>query len=148
MAGIRDVRETDYLKEDKHYVQVSETRVSVEEFNKFEEMDNIDYILPGDGKVSFKLKMDTYYQLSQYTFELPGTLVALDKISQEDIILGKMPENEYEIVIDKKILTDLRDDPSTMFRNMGVKHESDLLNQVVRVNAMPDFKIEIGRAHV
>lgn len=24
---------------------------------------------------------------------------------------------------------------------MGVKHESDLLNQVVRVNAMPDFKI-------
>lgn len=141
VAGIRDVRETDYLKEDKHYVQVSETRVSVEEFNKFEEMDNIDYILPGDGKVSFKLKMDTYYQLSQYTFELPGTLVALDKISQEDIILGKMPENEYEIVIDKKILTDLRDDPSTMFRNMGVKHESDLLNQVVRVNAMPDFKI-------
>ena len=89
VAGIRDVRETDYLKEDKHYVQVSETRVSVEEFNKFEEMDNIDYILPGDGKVSFKLKMDTYYQLSQYTFELPGTLVALDKISQEDIILGK-----------------------------------------------------------
>ncbi len=141
VAGIQDVRESDYQKEDKHYVQVSETRVSVDEFNKFEEMENIDYILPGDGKVSFKLKMDTYYQLSQYTFELPGTLIALDKIQAEDIILGRMPENEYEIVLDKKILTDLINDPSTMFRNMGIKHESDLLNQIVRVNAMPDFRI-------
>ncbi len=48
--------------------------------------------------------MDTYYQLSNYSFELSGSLVDIGKINEELLIKGRMPQNEYEIVIDKKKL--------------------------------------------
>ena len=48
--------------------------------------------------------MDTYYQLSNYTFELSGTLVSSEKLSEDQLIKGRMPTNDYEIVVDKYFL--------------------------------------------
>ncbi len=52
--------------------------------------------------------MDTYYQLSKYSFELSGSLVSIDKLSEDSLIKGRMPQNEYEIVIDKKVIDNMQ----------------------------------------
>ena len=85
--------------------------------------------------------MDTYYQLFNYSFELSGSLVSIDKIDENSIISGRMPQNEYEIVIDKKIISNMKNNGFGSFENMGIKNENELLNKVVTINDMDDFKI-------
>lgn len=85
--------------------------------------------------------MDTYYQLFNYSFELSGSLVSIDKIDENSIISGRMPQNEYEIVIDKKIISNMKNNGFGAFENMGIKNENELLNKVVTINDMNDFKI-------
>lgn len=85
--------------------------------------------------------MDNYYQTSRYSFELSGSLVSIDKISEETIIKGRMPQNEYEIVIDKKIIDNMLRSDFSSFACMGVKSEDELLNKKVTINDMKDFTI-------
>lgn len=85
--------------------------------------------------------MDSYYQLSNYSFELSGTLVNIDKINQGQLVKGRMPENEYEIVIDKKIINNMLNSDFSSFSSMGIKSEDELLNKVVNINDMKDFTI-------
>lgn len=85
--------------------------------------------------------MDTYYQLSNYSFELSGTLVSIDKISEDDLVKGKLPENEYEIVVDKKIINNMLNSSFSTFSNMGIKSADELLGKVVTINDMKDFTI-------
>lgn len=85
--------------------------------------------------------MDNYYQTSRYSFELSGSLVSVDKISEEVIIKGRMPQNEYEIVIDKKIIDNMLNNDFSSFASMGIKNEDELLNKNVTINDMKDFTI-------
>lgn len=85
--------------------------------------------------------MDNYYQLSNYSFELSGSLVSIDKINENELIEGRMPQNEYEIVIDKKIIKNMQNNNFSSFANMGIKSENELLNKIVTINDMKDFTI-------
>lgn len=141
IAGATNIKETDYINIDKNYLQVDMAKVNVEDFLKYESLDNIDYIVPGDSSVSFKIKMDNYYQISTYTFELSGSLVDVSKIQKEDIVNGRMPENEYEIAVDKKIIEDMKGQQFSMFSGMGIKNEEELLNKVVTIDGIKDFTV-------
>ena len=83
--------------------------------------------------------MDNYYQLSNFSFELSGSLVSIDKINEDDLIQGRMPQNEYEIVIDKRIINDMQNNDFSSFANMGIKSENELLDKIVTLDDMKDF---------
>ena len=85
--------------------------------------------------------MDNYYQLSTYSFELSGTLVDIDKINKDNLISGRMPQNEYEIVVNKKIIDNMNENGFSSFAAMGIKSGDELLNKTVKINDMQDFKI-------
>lgn len=85
--------------------------------------------------------MDSYYQLSRYSFELSGSLVEIGKISESSLIKGRMPQNEYEIVVDKKIINNMINSNFSTFASMGIKSEDELLNKKVMINDMKDFTI-------
>lgn len=85
--------------------------------------------------------MDTYYQLSNYTFELSGTLVSSEKLSEDQLIKGRMPTNDYEIVVDKKIIDNMLNSDFSSFSSMGIKDEDELINKQVKINDMKDFTI-------
>lgn len=141
IAGTLDLKDTDFMKVDKNYLQVDMGNISVEKFLKYEKLKNINYILPGDSNVSFKIKFDDYYQLSRYSFELPGSLVSIDTITASDIIKGRMPENNYEIVVDKRVVEQIINGDSGKIRNMGIKKEDELLNKTISMDNMKDFVI-------
>ena len=141
IAGTTNIKESDHIKIDKNYLQVDMAKVKVDDYLKYEKLENIDYMIPGDGSVSFKIKMDTYYQLSTYSFELSGSLTSIDKINEDSLIKGRMPQNEYEIVVDKKVIDNMRSNDFSMFSAMGIKSEDELLNKVVTIDGMKDFTI-------
>lgn len=141
IAGTLDIKDTDFMVIDKNYLQVGMGNVNVENFLKYEQLENIDYILPGDSNISFKIKFDDYYQLSRYSFELSGSLVSIDTINQNDIVKGRLPEDNYEIVVDKRVIEHMVNSDSGMMRNMGIKSEEELLNKTISMNNMKDFVI-------
>ena len=141
IAGTINIKESDYITIDKNYLVVDVAKVNVDDYLQYEKLENIDYIIPGNSNVSFKIKMDKYYQLSTYSFELSGSLVDISKINNSSLIKGRMPENEYEIIIDKKVVDDMLNDDFSMVKAMGIKTEDELLNKVVTVDGMKDFTI-------
>lgn len=141
IAGTTNIKESDHIKIDKNYLQVDMAKVKVDDYLKYEKLENIDYMIPGDGNVSFKIKMDTYYQLSTYSFELSGSLTSIDKINEASLVKGRMPQNEYEIVVDKKVIDDMKNSGFSSFSAMGIKSEDELLNKIVTIDGMKDFTI-------
>lgn len=142
IAGIIDIRESDYITIDKNYLQVDAANVNVEDYLKYENLEDVDYIIPGDTKANFRVKMDKLYQLSTYeSFELSGSLVDIGKINENSIVIGRMPQNEYEIVLDKKVINDMFYSEIAQIRFMGIKTEEDLLNQIITIDGMKEFTI-------
>ena len=141
IAGTLEIKDTDFMTVDKNYLQVDMGNVNVEKFLKYEQLENVNYILPGDSNISFKIKFDDYYQLSRYSFELSGSLVSIDTITSNDIVKGRMPDNNYEIVVDKRVVEHMINGDSGMIRNMGIKSEDELLNKTISMNNMKDFVI-------
>lgn len=141
IEGITNIKESDYIKIDKNYLMVDMAKVNIDDYLKYEKLEDIDYMLPGDSNVNFKIKMDTYYQLSNYSFELSGSLISIDKINDTAIIKGRMPQNEYEIVIDKKIIDNMLNADFSSFASMGIKNEDELLGKNVTIDDMKDFTI-------
>jgi len=85
------------------------------------------------------MKFDEYYQTSGYTLEFAGSLTSLEDIKQAEITEGRMPENEYEIVIDKMVMQKVAENNVSAY--MGIKNEKDLLQKKLYIDNMKEFKI-------
>ncbi|MBO5095556.1 MAG: ABC transporter ATP-binding protein/permease [Bacilli bacterium] len=140
IAGTTNIEDTDFITRNKNYLQVDMAKISVDDFIKYENLEEIDYILPGDSIVCFKIKFDDYYQTSRYTLELRGSLTSLEAITKEDITKGRMPENEYEIVLDKMVVDSMKNS-SSVASHMGLKGEDEILNKKVSIDNMKEFTI-------
>ena len=138
--GTLNIKETDYITRDKNYLQVEMSRVNVDDFLKYEKLENIDYMIPGNSMISFQIGLKDYYQISRYSLGLYGSLVSLDKVTKEDIILGRAPENEYEIVVDKLVLDSMKKN-NQMAKALGIDEMDDLLNKKATIKNLKEFTI-------
>ncbi len=141
IAGTMEVKDTDFITKNKNYLQVDMAKVKVEDFIQYESLEEVDYILPGDSMVSFKIKFDDYYQTARYTLELSGSLTSIDTIGKEELVKGRMPENEYEIVVDTMVLNKMLNNDSGIAKHMGIKSTEELLNKQVSIDKMKEFTI-------
>lgn len=140
MAGTLKVEDSDFISRNKNYLEVKLPDLKVEEYLKYEQDENINYIMPGNSQVSFSIKNEDYYQTSKMNAELSGSLSSINMISNEDIIQGRMPENEYEIVIDNMII-DRMSNSNNMIAHAGIKSGTELLEKEVTIKNMKPFKI-------
>lgn len=141
MAGTLKVEDSDFISRNKNYLEVKLPGLKVEEYLKYEQDENINYIMPGNSQVSFSIKNEDYYQTSKMNAELSGSLSSINMISNEDIIQGRMPENEYEIVIDNMIIDKTANSLTTTIVHAGIKSGAELLEKEVTIKNMKPFKI-------
>ena len=88
-------------------------------------------MLPGNSIVSFNVKYNEYYQTYNNVDTLSGSLANINLISNNDLIKGRMPENDNELVVDKLVITN-------MFKNEMAKNAG-----IVDIYSMLDMKIFI-----
>ena len=138
--GALDVRDIDFMQIDRNYLQVENTTISVDDFLKYEQESGIDYILPGSGGVVFTLNNKDYYQTATRPAMVNGYLVGIDTITADNLIKGRMPENEYEIVVDKRVVQSVTSDMG-MAGSLGIKTDEDLLGRSLTIKNLKDFKI-------
>ena len=138
IAGLTDIKDEKFIKTNKNYLSVLTNSVSIDDLNK-EGLEHINYILPGDSIVSFEIKYNDYYQTYYSRQTLNGSLSSLNMIKESDLIAGRMPENEYEIVVDKKCLDKLINEKVPV--QVGIKDINGFINRTVNIKNLNDFKI-------
>ena len=103
IMGLLTVNDSEFIATNKNYLKIERNKVKVEDYLNYEGMDGIIYMLPGDSKVGMKVSNQEYYQTKDSNIVINGSIASNEMISSEDIIYGRYPENDNEIVIDKMV---------------------------------------------
>ena len=103
LFGIITVDDKDFIVKNKNYLMLEENRIKVNNYLSYEKMDGVEYIIPGDSMINLNVNSRTYYQTENVGLTINGSLASLSMISKDDLVYGRMPENDKEIVIDKMV---------------------------------------------
>ena len=103
VLGINKIDDKDFISMNKNYLLLEGTKINLDDYLKYEKMEGINYIMPGNSEVSLKVDTKNYYQTEYQEVDIKGSLSSVTMIEDKDLIYGKMPENANEIVIDKMV---------------------------------------------
>ncbi|MBR0417426.1 MAG: ABC transporter ATP-binding protein/permease [Firmicutes bacterium] len=104
VLGINTVTDDEFIQENKYNLRVSTNKNTVEEFIETENLESVRYVMPGTGKVSLTFDYSNYYyQTSNASDNISASLAGTSLIDETMLVAGRMPENEYEMVIDKLV---------------------------------------------
>ncbi len=139
IAGILNVEDKDFVTHNKSYLSINLNKINKDNYLEYEKNEDINYVLPGNSSVTFYIKYDFYLQTIDAIDTINASLSSLNMISNKDLVYGRMPENDYEIVIDKMALE------STMKRKLaqqvGITDSKDYLDLNIQIDNMDKFKI-------
>ena len=96
--------------------------------------------MPTNSIVNFKLKYNFYYQTNDAFDDLQGSLSSIEMITKDDLIYGRMPENDHEIVIDKLALERMRKESKASIM-VGVYEIENFVNLEATVTNLKPYTI-------
>lgn len=137
--GVMNITDDEFVTVDKSYITLVSKKTSVETYQKYENDDNLKYIMTGDSKVTLSMPFDDYFQTKYSSAQLSGSLSDSGKLTAGDIIYGRLPENSSEIVVDKLVLDKVIEDQMT--KSAGYGTVKSFVGGVVPVTNMSDFTI-------
>ena len=138
--GVLREQRADFIEKYERYYDIQNPDIAVNVFEKYEDLDGVDYILPGTSIVYFSLPTPYYYQLVGSNTAIGGSLTSDTYINDDEIIYGRNIENAYEIVVDKMIIDKMvktGDDG----KYAGLLDEKDYLGKEVYAGSMKPFTI-------
>ena len=139
MANLQ-VYDKDFVTVNTNYLKVNMKKVRIEDYERIASREDVNYVLPGSSKINLNLKVNDYYQTANNTASISGSLSGLQMITKEDIVVGRYPENEFEIVLDKMVINDLEENASTT-KMMGLKKMKDFLGRKATLPNIDDYTI-------
>jgi len=140
IASTFRVNDEDFVNVNRNYLTVSYGSFSVDRYLELEKKNEINYIIPGDSNVKFNIVINDYYQTNKITSELSGSLSDISMIKEKDLILGRMPNNDYEIVVDKMSIERMISRQENL-KMSGIIDYKSIIDRIVNINNMEDFKI-------
>ena len=136
--GITKVEDKYFITKNRQYYDVEMSKVKVDKYLAYEKITSVDYLLPGSSEIIFHLVLPNYYQTIDSYVSVGGSLTSINKITKEKLINGRMPQNEYELVVDKMVIKNINDSST---KNVGIIDNKDYLNREIKLNGMKPFKI-------
>lgn len=140
IASTINVKDEDFVTMNKNYLSVNLNKIKVDDYLKYENLDSVDYIIPGNSSVNFSVNYNDYYQSINIKDILSGSLSNINLIKDSDIVYGTMPKEMNEVVVDKRSILSMFDE--TGYANMiGIKNVSDMIGREIKINTMDAFVI-------
>ena len=139
LYGINNIEDKNFVNMNKNYLVVDSPKLNVNNFLKYEKDENVNYILPGNSLISFKVKYDDYYQSMNYSDSINGSMSSINRISEKDIVIGRMPSSSKEIVIDKLVFNNYYNNMYPIM--LGINEPENLFNRKLSVGKMDGFEI-------
>ena len=140
IASTINVKDEDFVTMNKNYLSVNLNKIKVDDYLKYENLDSVDYIIPGNSSVNFSVNYNDYYQSINIKDILSGSLSDINLIKDSDILYGTMPKEMNEVVVDKRSILSMFDE--TGYANMiGIKNVSDMIGREIKIDTMDTFVI-------
>lgn len=134
-----NVKEENFVTKNKQYLEIENKKNNVSDYLSYESAEGVNYILPGDSIVNFKVNLNDFYQTSQLSSSLKGSLSSINMLEESDLIKGRMPANDYEIVVDRLTLKNFLDQDTS--KMVGLTTMDDMINRKVSISNMNEFII-------
>lgn len=107
IGSAKHVEQKDYITANASYLQLENPNLSVEDYSKLADRQDLAYVLPGDSKITLTFAPEQFYQSQGVSFSLTGSLSDAATLTAEDITVGRLPETEQEFVVDRMLLDSL-----------------------------------------
>ncbi len=133
------IKDENFIKYNKNYLVIKDNNVTISKYDLYNSYEKIKYILPGDSMVNFTVKLDDYFQTRFVSGILSGSLASIEMISEKDLIVGRLPLNENEIVVDKWTLNNLINKNNA--KETGYLSYEEFLNKEVNVSEVKFYTI-------
>lgn len=140
IGAVLNIKDENFVKTNKEYLTVTSVINKVDDFLNYEKMNNIKYIIPGSSIVNFNVYYNFFYQTATTNDTLSGSLASINMLNEDDIIDGRMPTNDYEIVVDQLTIKNMFNQ-TNIAKMIGINDYSQMLNMIVNINKMKDFTI-------
>ncbi|MEG0391829.1 MAG: ABC transporter ATP-binding protein/permease [Anaerovoracaceae bacterium] len=137
--GVTNIQDAKFVTENKDNLQIVGKNIKVEDYLAYEQDPTVDYVLPGNSKVSFDIKYKDYLQTSQNSESISGSLSAIDTLTQGDLVAGTLPTSDREIVIDQSTVKGLIAEGAA--KSAGLVEAKDFIGKQVTVANMAPFTI-------
>lgn len=135
------VNEEKFVSKNKEYLSVISKKNKVDAYLNYKNQESVNYIIPGNSIVNFNVEYKDFYQTSKNIDQLKGSLSSLELIQQDHLIFGRMPEHDYEIVIDRLTIKNMYESNDNLAQMAGLNDIEDMLNRKVTIKNMEDFTI-------
>lgn len=139
VAGVTNITDDEFVKVNQQYLTVETGAVTADTYEKYKKMDGIDYVLPGDSRVSFIMPLDDYYQSVGASTMLEGSLAASSLVNKDAIIMGEAVTEKRGIVVDKIVIDQMLLD--NMPQQIGIDTYEEFIGRTVKLDALGDFVI-------
>jgi len=126
-----------YMEVDEleNYVQFTKQSfdMDIEQIKALNDNDPMFWINPYNTK-KIQISVPSIYTAAQ-KYDLEGELDLIDHISASDLIYGRMPENIYEIVVDKRVYTN-NNEPYSKLTRYGIWSADQLIGEKVFIRGV------------
>ncbi len=129
LIGVSTVEDKYFVEKNKNYLMLESNKIKISDYEKYVKMEGINYIIPGNSMVNLGINTKLYYQTEYNDLSMKGSLSSIKMISKDDLIYGRMPENEHEIVIDKMVYN-----KTDGLKMLGLYDVSKMLDTIVYLN--------------
>lgn len=139
ISGITNITDDKFVTINQNYLTVQPGKITPSMYERYEKMEGMDYVLPGNSVINMSMPADDYYQSAGESQALSGSLSSTEMIDENSLIAGIMPEKKRDIVIDKMTADRLfQDYPLKM---IGVREYQDLIGRKAEVPRAGKFTI-------
>lgn len=131
------VDEKNFVSYNKDYVLLNKKNMSVNEFNNLNNVSNVEYVLPSDGKVQVNFKFYKFLQTSGILESMSGSLASYSKVDK--VINGVKTNGKKEIIIDKMVIDKFLSMSDA--KNAGFNTYDNFINEYVYLQNDDMYKI-------
>ena len=139
VLGILEVKPVDYRTTSGNYVTISNPDKTRSLLNAVQELNAVEYVLPGDTRKGITMPLDDYLQTSYATYNLPVSIALTRVLTPDQIVEGAMPANEREVVLDKAYIDKfLREGRG---KQVGLDTQKEFIGRKLKVTNLKDYVI-------
>lgn len=124
LSSVYNMDESNYLTHHKDALLIHLDELTYEDLEQLELHESI-HSIQLYHPTSLSVNTPFIFQADSLALSLKGTALPLDLVNEETLVMGRLPQSEYEIVINKQLAEEIIDDYA--FINVGIESLKDLL---------------------
>ena len=132
--GASNIKDEKFVTTNRDYLSVISFQNKVDDYLTYENLEFIDYILPGDSKMDFEMTYPDYYQTARAVQDINVSVVASHRLNEQDIICGRMPQTAKEVVLDSIVFDQMIS--SMMPKQLGITTKEQFIGRQIKLGSM------------